>query len=454
MPVLPLALRRDPVELLATLSAEPGAFLLQVPDPEHPATLLGCRPVAELRVGSDGSVSSGGVRSKEPPLAAVERFVTETPAVELPFPLGGGVVGYLAYELGRLIVPRPRPPRPAVPRDTPLAVLRHYDPLVVRDERRGQYHLVASHPERARAAWLERLGAPAPRWDGPLATAPLAARMARSEYLAAARRVLDYLAAGDVYQVNLTLPFEAPLAAPPWALHARLAGRHPAPYGAFLDLGEAQLVANSPELFLRRRDRRVETRPIKGTRPRGSEPAGDLALAAELAGDAKERAEHVMIVDLERNDLGRVCRAGSVVVETLARVESHPTVHHLVSVVSGLVEDGVGLGALLRATFPGGSITGAPKVRAMEIIEELEPWPRGPYTGAIGLWHPHGDLELGLAIRTAVTANGTVRWHAGGGIVADSDPDRELAEAWLKTAALRAALGEFVGGTRERCSSG
>src|SRR5438477_129739 len=189
-------------------------------------------------------------------------------------------------------------------------------------------------------------------------------------------------------------------------------------------------------------------------RPRGDGRARDAALAAELEADAKERAEHVMIVDLERNDLGRVAAIGSVAVEAYARVESHPTVHHLVSSVVGRVRPDVGLAQLLRATFPGGSITGAPKVRAMEIIRELEPVPRGAYTGAFGLFHPSGDLELGLAIRTAVVSNGVVRYHAGGGIVADSDPERELAEAWLKTAALRLALGEAARPELERCSSG
>jgi para-aminobenzoate synthetase component I len=271
--------------------------------------------------------------------------------------------------------------------------------------------------------------------------------------LASVRRILDYLAAGDAYQVNLTQPFAAPLAAPAWALFTRLARRHPVPHGAYLDVGGAALVANSPELFLRRRGPCIETRPIKGTRPRGATPARDAALAAELRHDAKEQAEHVMIVDLERNDLGRIAVPGSVAVAPFARVESHPTVHHLVSTVRARARAGVGIADVLRATFPGGSVTGAPKVRAMEIIGELETGARGPYTGAFGLFHPSGDLELGLAIRTAVVAGGRVRWHAGGGIVADSDPERELAEAWLKTAALRLALGED-GAHEARCSSG
>jgi len=447
MRVVPLALRRDPVDVLATLADEPGAFVLDVPGATHPLTLLGCRPRAQLRVLAGGRIE--GAPDTGDLLDVVERFVGAGPA-DLRFP-DGAVVGYLAYELGRFGEARLRD-GPAG--DLPLAVLSRYDPVLVYERARAQYTLVCATAESARAPWLERLAAPVPVWEGPLATAPLAPLLARDCYLAAVRRVLDYLGAGDAYQVNLTLPFAAPLAAPPWALFAALARRHPVPYGAYLDIGGAQIVANSPELFLRRRSDRVETRPIKGTRPRGAGRLRDAGLADELRNDGKERAEHVMIVDLERNDLGRVCRTGSVAVERLAELESHPTVHHLVSAVTGRLRPGVGLAALLRATFPGGSITGAPKVRAMEIIRELEPWPRGPYTGAFGLFHPSGDLELGLAIRTAVVSQGTVRWHAGGGIVADSDPERELAEAWVKTAALRLALGEEARSELERCSSG
>ena len=448
MRVVPLALRRDPSDVLAGLADEPGAFLLEVPDPARPMTLLGCAPRARLRVLADGRVERDGHLEVGDPLAALARFVAEGPS--LPFPYGGAV-GYLAYELGRFTEPARDGPVP-VP-DAPLAVLSRYDPVLAYDPGRGQYALVCSEPASARVPWLERLAAPAPVWSGPLARAPLAPLLPRDGYLVAARRILDYIVAGDVYQVNLTQPFAAPLAAPAWALYAALARRHPVPHGAYLDVGEARLVANSPELFLRRRGERIETRPIKGTRPRGSGRARDAALAAELESDAKERAEHVMIVDLERNDVGRVARVGSVAVEAYARVESHPTVHHLVSSIVGCVRPDVGLADLLRATFPGGSVTGAPKLRAMEIIRELEPRARGAYTGAFGVFHPDG-LELGLAIRTAVVAGGTVRYHAGGGIVADSEPERELAEAWLKTAALRLALGEDARPELEQCSSG
>jgi para-aminobenzoate synthetase component I len=442
MSLAPLALRRDPFEVLACLAQESGAFLLEVPDAEHPVTLVGCRPIDELRI-HDG---------ERDPLGAIARFVARAPTGDaaLPFPLAGGVVACLTYELGVGLAPRAIPHLAVAP----LAVLRRYDPLLVHDRRRGQWALLASDSAAARASWLERLSRPVPEWHDPLGAAPLAAAMPAARYRAAVQRILAYLAAGDCYQVNLTQAFTASLAGPPWALFTHLAQRHPVPYTSYVDLGDTVVVASSPELLLRRRGHRVETRPIKGTRPRGADPARDAALAAELARDPKECAEHVMIVDLERNDLGRVCEPGSVRVEDLARVVNYPSVHHLVSVVSGTLREGIDVGTLLAAVYPGGSITGAPKVRAMEIIAELEEHPRGIYTGALGLIAPTGDLELGLPIRTGVVAGGVVRWHAGGGIVADSDPERELAEAWLKTAPIRAALGEPSSAELHRCSSG
>jgi len=415
-------------------------MLLEVPDPQRPVTLLGCHPVAELRIDA----------AHPAPLETIAAFLADTAESTrgLAFPYGG-VVACLSYELGARCAPRPVP----AAFDGPLAVLRRYDPLLVYERQHRRYLLACSTPSRARVEWLRCLEKHAPRWAGPLSREPLAAAWRAEAWIAAVQRILAYLAAGDAYQVDLTQPFTAPLVGPPWALFARLAETHPASHAAYLDLGDCQIVANSPELFLRIRGRRIETHPIKGTRPRGANRDDDAALAAALAADAKEAAEHVMIVDLERNDLGRVCRTGSVRVDALARVDTQPTLHHLVSVVSGELGEGVTLPAILQALFPGGSVTGAPKLRAMEIIAELEPWPRGIYTGALGLLHPEGDAELGLPIRTGVVRGRTLRWHAGCGIVADSDPSRELDEAWLKTAGLRRALGEAIG-AQPRWSSG
>ena len=437
MGTTPLALGRTPAQVLASVADEPGVTVLAVPDPVRPVVLVGCAPVDELRVAPDAV----------DPLDAIARWVDGTPLLEpaQPFPLAGGVVACLAYELGARIVPGV----PAAP-GGPLAVLGRYDALLALAVRRGAWSLVAARD--GVPSWVKRLAAPPPpAWEGRLAATDLRAGLEVEAYRAAVARIHAWLRAGDVYQVNLTQPFTAPLVGPAWALWARLAAG--APYAAYCDLGHETVVAASPELFLRRRGAVVETQPIKGTRPRGATPAADAALVAELLADPKERAEHLMIVDLERNDLGRVATTGSVHVAAHAAAASHPTLHHLVSVVRAELRPDVGWAELLRATFPGGSITGAPKRRAMQIVAELEGGPRGLYTGAIGLLDPRGACELGLPIRTGTVRDGVLTYHAGGGIVVDSDADRELDECWLKTAAVRAALAGRDA-TLDRCSSG
>ena len=264
-------------------------------------------------------------------------------------------------------------------------------------------------------------------------------------------RILGYLQAGDAYQVNLSRRLQATCTAgDPTLLAAALRAGAPAPHAAFIagssapgDIADAvTILGNSPERFLSlSTDGVVETRPIKGTRPRGADADADRAAATELAAAAKDRAEHVMIVDLERNDLGRVCRPGSVEVASLARVVSLPTVHHLISTVRGQLRPEVGLAALLAATFPGGSVTGAPKRRAMQIIDELEPAPRGIYTGATGWLGAAGDLDLAIAIRTAVLRGGQLELSVGGGIVVDSTPEGELCETEVKARAFAALCG-------------
>ena len=435
MHLSPVALDREPLDVLPALAAFPGAAFVHVPDATRPVTLVGLEPSLEFRLHPDGAAwRSDGERCPSDPLDAIGHFVRTAPAPILPFPLTGGVIGYLGYELGHWTVPRIDRRTP----EEPLAVLRRYDPLWVYQHAARQWSRLGRNDDRQLAALHH--ASPVADPATPLSDGPLTPAWTADVYATALARIHDHLLAGDIYQANLTLPYTAPLAHPAWLLCQRLAQRHPVGYVAYLDLGETQIVANSPEMFLRVRDRHIETRPIKGTRPRSLDATTDYALAAELATDEKERAEHIMIVDLERNDLGRICEIGSVHVDTLMQVESHPSIHHLVSSVGGRVQTGATLPDLLRATFPGGSITGAPKQRAMQILAELEPWPRGPYCGAFGVFAPGGDLELGLAIRTAVVRGGRVRWHAGGGIVADSVTTREWDEAWLKTAALRRAL--------------
>ena len=257
----------------------------------------------------------------------------------------------------------------------------------------------------------------------------------------AVRRILEYIAAGDCYQVNLSQRLSAPYSGSAWSLYERLRAASPAPYSAFLDCGDHQVLSSSPELFLRVRGGEVETHPIKGTRPRGRTPEEDAAAAAELLSSPKDRAELLMIVDLERNDLGRVCRFGSVTVPELYRLESYANVHHLVATVRGQLRPQITPLECLRAAFPGGSITGAPKIRAMEIIEELEPVRRSLYTGAIGWVDGRGDGEWNIAIRTMVVKQGVVQFHVGGGVVADSDPQAEYEETLAKAGGMLAALG-------------
>ncbi len=251
----------------------------------------------------------------------------------------------------------------------------------------------------------------------------------RRAYLEAVERVREYIFAGDIFQANLSQRFEAALDESPWDLYCRLRRHNAAPFAAFIELPEAAVLSASPERFLHLDvQRRVETRPIKGTRPRGYGPEHDAALGQALTESAKDRAENLMIVDLMRNDLSRVCAPGTVRVPELFALERYATVHHLVSTVVGELETGFDGFDLLRAAFPGGSITGAPKLRAMEIIAELEPSDRGVYCGSIGYWSVTGELDTSIAIRTAVARRGRVYFNAGGGIVADSNPEQEYRE--------------------------
>jgi para-aminobenzoate synthetase component 1 len=263
----------------------------------------------------------------------------------------------------------------------------------------------------------------------------------RAGYLDAVQRVIDYVFAGDIFQANLSQRLEAPLVGTPLDLYRRLRHSNPAPFSAYLDYGDVVVASSSPERFLRvEPGGRVETRPIKGTRPRGLSPEHDAALAQALAESDKDRAENVMIVDLLRNDLSRVCRAGTVQVPELFTIEHYATVHHLVSTVVGELASGRGPVDLLRAAFPGGSITGAPKVRAMQIIAELEPTQRAVYCGAIGYLSRTGALDTSIVIRTCLVLGREVYFQVGGGIVADSDPELEYRETLDKARGLIAAL--------------
>jgi para-aminobenzoate synthetase component 1 len=262
----------------------------------------------------------------------------------------------------------------------------------------------------------------------------------RPGYLAAVHRAIEYIHAGDCYQVNLAQRLLHAATLPPLELYRRLRERNPAPFAGYFDLGQFVIASASPERFLQVRDGEVETRPIKGTRPRGANHVEDQTLIADLLASAKDRAENVMIVDLLRNDLGRVCRYGSVQVAAVCDLETYATVHHLVSEVRGVLNNGRGPMDLLRAAFPGGSVTGAPKIRAMEIIAELEPTARGPYCGSLGYIGFDGTMATNLLIRTLTIGREWVQFPVGGGIVADSVPEREYEETWHKAEGLLRAF--------------
>ena len=377
-----------------------------------------------------------------------------------PPPPGHLRLGYLAYEFGRRFERLP-----ATTFDDlalPDLLWPTYDWWIEWDHAAGTTTIHAAREERLRWVTARLQGErPKPRWPRPHTVRPterpplfaarelgpgIASTFPAAGYREAVRRVVEYIRAGDIFQANLSQRFSTPFAAHPWRLYRELRDGSPAPFSAYLQYDDHAVVSHSPERFLRlNADRWVETRPIKGTRPRGATPAEDRALATDLLASAKDRAEHVMIVDLLRNDLSRVSSPGTVRCEELLALESYPSVHHLVSTVTGHLEPGRGGADLIAATFPGGSITGAPKIRAMEIIAELEPTARGVYCGAIGAWTAEDELDLSIAIRTAVVRNEVVSWSAGGGIVADSDPAAEYAETLDKARGIAHAVAAAQG---------
>ncbi len=386
----------------------------------------------------------------EDPFSAAEKLLASGlsgPPRDADLPFAGGAVAFVSYEAAALF--EERAPRNAPdPLGAPDVTFLFFDRGVVLDHERGIAVGFAARdgseaPERffARAAFAARTGpvrGPAPR------RARLASDFGRDEYVAAVERVKRYIEAGDVYQVNLSQRFRVAFDRPPRPeeVYFSLRAENPSPFAVFADLGPGRHVLSaSPELFLSRRGRSVSTRPIKGTRPRVRLEPADEESRRDLLASEKDRAELTMIVDLERNDLGRVCEAGSVRVADAGSLETHPWVYHRVATVRGTLREGTSLRDLLGATFPTGSVTGAPKIRAMEIIAELERARRGVYTGAIGWIGWDGDLDLNVAIRTIEMRGGEARFHVGGGIVADSDARAEYEETLHKARGLLRALG-------------
>lgn len=391
----------------------------------------------ETEIHHDGRVA----RSSNDPFKLVEEALAELgPAQAGQLPFAGGALGFFAYDLGRRLEQLPV----LATRDlgTPDMVVGIYAHAVVVDHDAEACWLV-SHPAARdepdfmrRACLAQEPLTPAAFGTRFEVTSQVKPEMDFATYADAWRRIKRFLAEGDVYQVNLTQRFSAEVRGDAWDAYQRLRHVNPAPFSAYIKLPEGAILSSSPERFVRVHGDEVETRPIKGTRRRSEDRTEDARLAAELAASAKDRAENVMIVDLLRNDLGKVCAVGSVRVPRLFAIETYARVHHLVSTVCGKLAPGVSAAAVLRACFPGGSITGAPKIRAMEIIEALEPNRRGVYCGAIGYLSCDGGMDTNIAIRTLVQDGSRLYCWAGGGIVMDSELEAEYQECLTKAAAM------------------
>jgi len=437
----PLPYQEDPGERFALIHREPGAVLLDAGRPiatRGRYDLLSAWPLAELAPTADESAKRFFARARAALQSLGEAKVPDNRKV----PFVGGMIGYLGYDFGRRVERLPEP---------------NLDDLALPDARLGLYAwaLVTDHEERSSQLVFhpaleqgerERLialfeGAGDGQALPPFRLcAPFRPDLSREQYRQALERVHGYILAGDCYQVNYTQRFRAPCSGSPWLAYRALREACPTPFAGYLALPEGAVLSLSPERFIQLHGNQVETRPIKGTRPRGDTPEADQQNADTLLASEKDRAENLMIVDLLRNDLGRSCRPGSVRVPELFAVETYPNVHHLVSSVRGELADGKDALDLLEGSFPGGSITGAPKVRAMQIIDELEPTQRSIYCGSLLYLDVRGEMDSSIAIRTVLVKDGQASCWAGGGIVADSDWQDEYEESLTKVGVLLRTL--------------
>ena len=428
------------------------AVFLDSGDPARTAgrfDILAAGPIATI-VSRDGRVETGR-RPREIASAgnvfSAARDLLDKHHGEAPgWPIAGGIIGYFGYELGRAGAGLARTKRGASA-FMPEASIGLYPWTVVIDhqERRAAITSLDACTVAQAEVLREHLLAGTESVREPFRIlGEIQSTLEREAYLPRAAKVIDYIRAGDCYQVNLTREFRVHCSGDAWELYRHLHDTNPAPMGAFLEYPFGAVLSSSPERFVTVQGREALTRPIKGTRRRRTDATQDAQVREELLASAKDRAENVMIVDLMRNDFSRVCEPGSVAAPVLCALESFATVHHLVSTVTGRLAVGRDSLALLEACFPGGSITGAPKRRAMQIIDELEPHRREVYCGAIGYVTTGGRLDMNIPIRTTAVAGGELRFYAGGGIVADSSPQGEFEETEVKVAAIRRALERFA----------
>ncbi len=462
----------DPVAVYNALREEPySSFLDSGMDEEKLGrfSFIGYNPfmVLESKKGKTSLFTEDGTeRIEGNPFKFLKKifsyYKVERASEEIPFT--SGCIGYFSYDLRYFIEKLP-----SIALDDmrmPDFVLCFYDVLLIFDNLKRKAYISSSglpnrDEKRQRSKAVSRLEAVRKKIEN-ITIDDTAARFStehlpsdfgssgrdfnmfsnftKEEYSKAIEKAKDLIARGDIYQVNLSQRFECDFDGDPFELYLRLRQINPAPFAAYLNFGDFKILSASPERFVRIDGRYIETRPIKGTRPRSADRGEDISLKKELLASSKDRAEHVMIVDLERNDIGRICEYGTVRPAEFIILESYATVHHLVSTVAGKLREGKDIVDCLENCFPGGSITGAPKVRSMEIIEELEPTKRGIYTGSIGYADFDGNADLSIVIRTIVVKEGKAYFQVGGGIVADSDPEKEYQETLDKGRALAEAI--------------
>lgn len=414
-------------------------------------SFLGFGGASELRLDAQGLRINGALRPLAPgrdalldalraALAATPRLAPEVP--ELPF--AGGLVGVAGYDIVRHFEKLPHPPAGAALPAVPEAAYLATDSLLVFDHLTRRIALLHAGSEGERASLRQQvmrlLRGPLPAPVPEQRHGPAVQSFSGEEFRAAVERARHSISLGDVYQLVLSVRFAGEHSLSPFETYRAMRLINPSPYMFFLDLGEVQVAGSSPEALVRLRGGRAALRPIAGTRPRGDDSAADLALEASLRADAKENAEHVMLVDLARNDLGRVAVPGSVHVDPYKAIERYSHVMHIVSGVQGQLAPGRDAFDLFAAAFPAGTLVGAPKVRAMELIDELEPVRRGLYAGTVGYFGNNGDMDQAITIRTLVFSGGHYSYQAGAGIVADSVPESEYQEVLAKSAILRRAL--------------
>ena len=447
----PLAYDADSTSLFTHLAHEPWAVYL---DSGWPGSQYGrydimvAAPFATLVTdGNTTRVTTDGVErtSTEDPFLLLQEMLSGFARTPSEFPFTGGAVGFFAYDLARRLEHLPEMAVDA--EHIPQMMVGLYDWAVIVDHVEQRAWLVSQGlREETRRNWqtlCAMFEQPSPPTAPITVTGTVASNMDKVGYATTFDRIKQYIHEGDCYQVNFAQRFSAQAYGDAWAAYLALRVISPAPFSAYMNLPGLQVLSASPERFLHVSNGHVETRPIKGTRPRSSDREEDEASRAELAASVKDRAENLMIVDLLRNDIGKSCAPGSVKAERLFSLESFANVHHLVSTVTGQLAHGKSAIDLLRGCFPGGSVTGAPKLRAMQIIEELEPHRRGLYCGAIGYMGFDGNMDTSITIRTGVFSQEVFRFWAGGGIVADSELQKEYRETWDKASSMLQLMQRF-----------